>query len=448
MATVGRLSDADSLLWTIGQDPVLRSPIVAVLTLDSPPNWDALVARVSHLVTQEPRLSAVPVSHPLHNPDWCTDPDFDLAFHLHHIAAPPPATLRYVLDTAAQMGSTDFDPARPLWEAVLISGLSDGQAAVILKIHHAVIDGIAGMSLLAGLLGLSVEDSLATPVAPTTHHHHHHHPALPNLITLPYRTARTALHAATNPPAALSALRADLSTITKLVAPAPSPLSPLLRRRGVAHHYDVLAFPPNTLANCAHAQRSTLNDIFLTGVLGGLRRYHNAHGTALRSLRVLVPISVRTDSDPAGGNRFVPARFVLDATLLQPRPALSHVRTTMSAWKHTPSLAVADPLTSLINALPHPLAIRLFGSMLKGDDVVVTNVPGPPVTSYLAGAKLTAFYAFAPTSGAALNVALITQADAEYLGINIDSAALPDPQVLHHCLSESFAELIALPKLP
>jgi diacylglycerol O-acyltransferase len=436
------MSDSDSLLWTIGADPVLRSPIVVVLTLDRSPDWDALLGRVERLVATEPRLSAIPTPAPPRNPLWRTDPNFDLALHLRHIVAPPPADLRYVLDTAALMGSTDFDTARPLWESTLVSGLTDGTAAVILKIHHAVIDGIAGMALLAGLLGSSAQDSLTLPPPPQPKPTPHH---LPRLLSMPYQVTSTLFKAATHPLPALAALRADLTTMIALVAPASAPLSPLMTRRSATHHYEVLEFPAHTLATAAHAQHATLNDIFLTGLLGGLTRYHAAHGTILKSLRVLVPINIRTDSDPGGGNRFVPARFVLDATNRHPRAALAHVRTAMAAWKHTPSLAVADPLT---NVLPDPLAIRLFGSMLKGDDVVGTNVPGPPLTSYLGGAKLNAFYAFAPTSGSAVNIALITSADAEYLGINIDSAALSDPAVLTHCLAEAFAELIALPALP
>ena len=109
---VGEMSDSDAVLWTIGRDPVLRSPILAVMLLDEEPDWEVGLARVEMLTVIEPRLRARAVAQPygLGNPQWVDDGRFDLAHHVHQVGAPPPGTFRGVLDLAQLMGTNAFDP--------------------------------------------------------------------------------------------------------------------------------------------------------------------------------------------------------------------------------------------------------------------------------------------------------------------------------------------------
>jgi diacylglycerol O-acyltransferase len=109
---VGEMSDSDAVLWTIGRDPVLRSPILAVMLLDEEPDWEMGLARVEKLTVIEPRLRARAVAQPygLGNPQWVDDGRFDLAHHVHQVGAPPPGTFRGVLDLAQLMGTNAFDP--------------------------------------------------------------------------------------------------------------------------------------------------------------------------------------------------------------------------------------------------------------------------------------------------------------------------------------------------
>ena len=104
---VGEMSDSDAVLWTVGRDPVLRSPIVAVMLLDEEPDWEIGLARVERLTAIEPRLRArvVPQPYRLGNPQWVDDGSFELAHHVHQVGAPPPGTFRAVLDLAQLMGT-------------------------------------------------------------------------------------------------------------------------------------------------------------------------------------------------------------------------------------------------------------------------------------------------------------------------------------------------------
>ena len=148
------MSDSDALLWRIGRDPVLRTTIVAVLVLDRAPRFAEVRRRLAALAEAVPRFRSRLVPAPLGwgRPRWVCTPDFDVDLHLRRMVAPPPATVRSVLDLAQVMGTTESDPALPLWEAVVVEGLADGQAALVVKLHHVVVDGIGGLAVATRLL--------------------------------------------------------------------------------------------------------------------------------------------------------------------------------------------------------------------------------------------------------------------------------------------------------
>jgi hypothetical protein len=120
-------------------------------------------------------------------------------------------------------------------------------------------------------------------------------------------------------------------------------------------------------------------------------------------------------------------------------PAISRL---VREWREGPALGLTDALASVLNGLPSPAVTQVFGSMLRNVDFVATNVPGLPVPAYLAGAELLRQYAFAPPSGAALNVALLSHVGHCCIGVNIDRAAIADPDLLVSCLQEGFDEII------
>ncbi len=343
------MSASDTLLWTIGRDPILRTTIVAVLVLDRSPRWEDVRKRVEILTRVMPRLRcrAVPVSpFGWGRPSWVEDTAFDLDLHLRRMVAAPPATLRTALDLAQVMGTTAFDPELPLWEAVVVEGIEGDRAALLIKLHHAVVDGMGGIAVLQDLLdrlpeGGGVVDETARPdgsgaglVDATDNGGARRPPAgLGRVLPTSRRLLGAAVHAVADPVGQVSRTRATVRSVGRLLAPAGPPLSPCMTGRSLGRHFEILDLSPERMHDTTSAVRCTLNDVFVAGILIGLRHYHHVHGSEIDRLRLLMPVNVRSESDPAEGNHFVPARFVLPIAA-DPARCLSEVHEVAESWKH------------------------------------------------------------------------------------------------------------------
>ncbi|HEX5614020.1 MAG TPA: wax ester/triacylglycerol synthase family O-acyltransferase [Acidimicrobiia bacterium] len=454
-----RMSDQDALMWNIEKDPVLRSTILAVAFLDQAPDWARLVDRFDRATLLIPRLRQRVVSPPfrLAPPSWSVERDFDLAFHMRRFRVPPPGDRRTVLDMLQPMAAASFDRARPLWECTLLEGLADDGAAIVLKVHHSVTDGVGGMELLLHLIDLErdatdPDDRPAVPAADDTGAlslvrdsvGHTGRRVLGIARRTPATVARGALDAARDPLAAAVGSYITGRSIARTLAPAMRPMSPVMLERGLSRRLDSLDIPIDDLKRAAKAVNGSLNDAFVASVIGGLARYHARHGTQPEQLRMTMPINIRTESDAPAGNQFTPARFPVPATIADPKERMLAVGEIVRGWRAEPALALTGTLAGVLNRLPTVAVTALFGSMLKCCDFLTTNVPGAPVPVYIGGARVERFYAFAPPSGAAVNVALISHCDTCCIGVVTDTAAVPDADVLMECLREGFAEVIAV----
>lgn len=445
---------ADALMWTIERDPVLRSTITAVSVLDRPPDWEALRASVARAVAVVPRLHQRVVEPPIGPPQWVDVADVDLAYHLRRVAAPDPPTFRTVLDMAAVDAMAGFDRARPLWEFTVVEGLGGGQAAFVQKIHHALTDGIGAMRLagelfdaeraplprggtpsIAGASGgwmavarrgwVDAASGVSRALTGTV-------PGLANAAR------EFMLHPAT----VAGETTALVRSAGKLLAPVTEPLSPIMRQRSLSWHFD--AFDVDLEALKRAAGESSLNDAFLAAAAGGLHRYHLRHGHDVEQLRMTMPVSIRAESDPLGGNRFVPVRFPLPVGIPDPAERMRALGRVARQWRDEPATALTDTLAAALNRLPAAAVTALFGGMLKNIDFLCTNVPGFPAVVYIGGAGVVRQYAFAPPSGAAVNVALLSHAGTCCITVNCDVAAVPDPSALTECLVEGFDEVLSL----
>jgi WS/DGAT/MGAT family acyltransferase len=438
------MSGADALLWTIGRDPVLRPTVIAVLALDRAPGWAEVRARMAMLTEIVPRLRSHAVSRPpgRGRPQFVDDIHFDLDIHLRRIGLPSQATFRDVLDIAQVMGTTGFDPELPPWEAVVVEGVDGERAALIVKLHHALVDGVGGLAMLLHLLDRRRRaPSPRPPVAKAP-------PGRTSLdflehLPTPRQVLEAARQVAANPAVQIDHLLSTGASVARLLAPARRPISALMTERSSRRSFEAFELTPGALRQAATVTGGTVNDLFVASVVCGLGRYHEFHGSALGGLRALMPVNVRGDDDGVAGNHFVPARFVIPM-LADPAECLREVQRITGSWKHAPGLALSDVMATGLNLLPAPLVTAMWGSMLKGDDFCVTNVPGAPFETYLAGSRVDHFYAFAPPSGAALNVSLVTPAGRACIGVNVDTAAVPDSAKLATCLEEGFDEIFRL----
>ncbi|HET9093293.1 MAG TPA: wax ester/triacylglycerol synthase domain-containing protein [Acidimicrobiales bacterium] len=448
------MQPADSILWRIERDAVLRSTITAVTLLDRAPDWARLRRRMDEAVDMIPRLRQVVAepAWPVGSPHWAPAEEFDLDYHLRQLSLPDEPGLGAVLDFAAREAMKGFDHTRPLWEFTLVRGLSGGQAALVEKFHHAVTDGLGGMQLALQVLDASRDaaDFVAAVRGADLHAPADGRPlrrataAARAAAALEADLVRTVVRAGTTPVRSTRELLDAARWAARLLAPTGAPLSPLMLRRSTRLRFAAFDTDLDRLRQAAHHAGGSLNDAFVAAVVAGLRRYHEAQGARVSRLRMTLPVSIRRPGDPLEQNRFTPVRFVVPVLASDDSPALAvqAISAIIRSWREGPALGLSDGLAHLLNALPTEAVSRVFGALLKNVDFVATNVPGLPVPYYLAGAKLVGQYAFAPPSGAALNVALVSHLDRVCVGVNMDPAAVTDTPLMARSLEEGFAEVL------
>jgi pimeloyl-ACP methyl ester carboxylesterase len=149
-----RMSGGDALMWAIERDPILRSTIIGLWLLDQAPDRARLLARAARALHHIPRLRQRVAVDPfsLAPPRWEVDPDFDLGFHLRFVRAPGGGALRDMLDFCQPIAMQSFDRDRPLWELYVVECLEGGRAALVLKVHHAISDGIGMVQMMGRLM--------------------------------------------------------------------------------------------------------------------------------------------------------------------------------------------------------------------------------------------------------------------------------------------------------
>ena len=453
---------SDAFAWSMERDPLLRSTITAVIVFASSPDWPVLVERIDRATRLSPAFRQRLVETPLKlaPPRFEFDPDFDLTWHLRRVGAPPPATVGAVLEYARKVGMGAFDPARPLWEFTLVEGLEGDRAALVLKVHHSLTDGIGGIQLAQHVVDLepSPRDLGPMPPVPRTGRDGWApppHSPLGRLLDavfwdLAHVASAGAGLVAALPGDALRALRDPVGAVTdavdrttsilRFVRPVTETLSPLMVDRRLSWHFEALEVSLPDLKMAGKAVGGTLNDAFLAGITGGLRLYHEAFGIGVHDLRLTMPISLRHEGDPEGGNRVTIVRFDVPVGIVDPAERMTAIGRVCIAQRDEPALAYSDAIAGLLNLLPNPV----IGGMLKHVDFLASNVPGLADPVWLGGALMEGFYAFGPTLGSSANVTLMSYRDRCCVGVNVDTGAVSDPELFVQCLIEGFEEVLAL----
>ena len=163
-----RMSDAEGLMWRLDKDPPLGSTFANITVLDRSPDLAVLRRRLERAtyVVRRLRQRVQPGPVGLGAPVWVDDPDFDLDYHVRHIALPKPGTMRQLLDLGALITNDAFDRTRPLWQFVVIDGLRGGRSALLQKLHHTIVDGEGGVQLSLQFLDLERDAPEPPPLDP------------------------------------------------------------------------------------------------------------------------------------------------------------------------------------------------------------------------------------------------------------------------------------------
>ncbi len=461
VTTDPRMGAFDAVMWGVEGDPLLRSVITLVIELDAEPETDVVIDRIERMSLATPKLRQRAIGNPFSilPPRWETDENFDLSYHLRWERVPgKDPGLPQVLELAEKISEQDFDRARPLWEIHVVTGLAEGRAAFIIKMHHAITDGVGGLTMAASLFDLTRERNTNLPPKPDAPQPHHadtrsrlEQGALVELKTSVsdfMSTARgasgLAKKAVSDPMTSVVDAQEWVASAGRLLAPASIPMSDLWTNRSLSVAFSVIESPLDGLKKSAKSVGCTLNDAFMAAVSGGLAMYHHAHGSEPDALRVNMPINVRTEGDTSGGNRWVPARFLVPVNVPDAADRMKQLHPILAQARMEPALALSDVIYKVLNILPRPITTSISGGLMKGTDFAATNVPGPPFPVYFAGALVESMIPFAPKGGAAVNIGLMSYDGRVFLGINIDRGAVEFPDELTDCLSDAMEAVIAV----
>ncbi len=420
------------------------------------------------------RLVEVPLG--IDRPYWVEDPDFDLDFHVRELALPTPGSREQLAEQVARIAARPLDRGRPLWELYLMSGLEDDRMVMIVKFHHAAIDGVSGAELLTTLLDQTPE--LPEPSQPPAWQPER----VPSdvamwargvagvalqplkmldfqrrvLRTLPRSTlflGRSAVPALTGGfSRMLSGGRSrdgQLLSGPSLVAPKTSFNRPITSHRRWAYGTASLS----TVKDVKNTFGVTVNDVVMAACAGALRRWLVAHDELPpRPLLAMVPLSVRTPEQQGQfGNRVSAMVAALPTHLDDPVARLRAVHEAMRAAKEQHHAIGAETLQDVTQFAMPALAtraarvaaqLRLADYLSPPYNVVISNVPGPRTPLYLAGARLLGYYPVSVvTNGLGLNITVQSYLDNLDIGLVSCRELVPDLWDLLGYLTDALDEL-------
>jgi WS/DGAT/MGAT family acyltransferase len=450
------LGPVDYLLHRGEANPRTRSGIMALELLDSTPDWERFRTRFENASRRVLRLrqKVVVPTLPTANPRWVVDPDFNLDFHVRRVRVSDPGTLREVFDLAELILQSPLDISRPLWTATLVEGLPGGKAATLLHVSHAVTDGVGGVEMFAEIYDLERDPpARPTPPLPVPQDLSGNDLMRQGFNRLPINLVGGALSALSG--AVSTAGRAILepvSTVSGIVNYAVSGVrvinraaepSPLLRRRSLATRSEAIDIPLSDLHKAAKAGGGSINDAYLAGLCGALRRYHDALGVPIATLPMAVPVSLRADADNAGGNRFTGVNLAAPIGTIDPISRMKKIRAQMTQRRDEPAMNIIGSMAPVLSVLPTAVLEGITGSVV-GADVQASNVPVYPGDTYIAGAKILRQYGIGPLPGVAMMVVLISRGGWCTITVRYDRASVRNEALFAQCLLEGFDEILAL----
>lgn len=453
------LTGVDTAWWRM-EHPTNLMMITGVLIFDEPVDFDRLRHTVEKRLLRFDRFRqrVVQPRNPLATPYWEPEPNFDLRAHLHRIALRPPGDQQALEELVSYLMSTPLDFSKSPWEYHLIENYQGG-AVLMGRLHHVMGDGIALMRVL-----LSMTDDSRHPLDDEEDQHaHHEHGALSALVGTArsaMRGTQTLLHEGmetlVNPGRVLDSAR----DVTKMGASGATALARLALR--LPDPPTIFKGPLGTIKKAAWSQPisledvkavggvtgGTVNDVLLTAMTGALRRYMQSRRERVDGLnfRAIVPVNLRPPDAPLElGNKFGLVFLSLPIGIADPVERLAELKRRMDDLKHTPEAVVAFGLLNVFGVAPtevESVAVEIFGAKATA---VMTNVPGPRQTIYLAGSRMSGIMFWVPQSARlGLGVSIISYAGRVWLGVAVDAGLVPDPERIIAAFHEEFGELMQL----
>jgi diacylglycerol O-acyltransferase / wax synthase len=454
-----RLSSQDASFLHL-EDDVSHMHIGTVAILEGPPpDYDRLTERVRAKLPQVPRyrqtVRFVPLS--LGRPVWVDDPHFNLSYHLRRTALPEPGGDEDLRRLVGRVMSQQLDRHKPLWEMWMIEGLSEQRWALLTKVHHSVVDGVAGTELLSAILDAerNPEPSSPEPWRPERQ---------PWGAELAARAladrARSPLDALTpvlsSPSAAIrrgaEALE-GLMTMSEVARPASA--SSLNGAIGAHRRWDWARSSLTDVKRIRTAFGGTVNDVVLTAIAGGFRELLASRGEPVdRHVRSLVPVSVRSNDQHGQFNNRVSALFTdLPVGIADSVERLAAVHRQMERLKRSHEAEAGEVLVALSGFAPAmflSLALRTVTHVPQRNvNTVTTNVPGPQQPLYAAGRRMLECIPYVPLAGhVRIGVAIFSYDGNLAFGVTGDYDQAADIDILCRGIERSLAALLEASEAP
>ncbi len=411
-------------------------------------------------------------------PYWTRDEHFDIGYHCREIALPSPGSQEQLVEQVGRIYSRRLDRSRPLWEIYLIHGLENGRIALLSKTHHAAIDGMSGSEILSALYDLTPEPRQTTPSEKEEIR-----PEAPDGRDLLMIWARGVPRAPLN---ILERLGTVLPHVDMAVAafglPGSRRISRIMSRARIRFgdgEEEVIERPPvkaprgpygaalsphrvfglgtvslDEVKEVKNAFGVKVNDVVICLVAGAIRE-HLAHRGELpgEPLLGMIPVSVRTEAQRGTfGNKVSAMIAPLPTSIDGPVDRLEYVHSVMQVAKEGHDALPAEALRDLTDFVPPALHARaarvvtqLSGRFVRPPwNVIISNVPGPPINLYFAGAKLEAMFPLSIISdGIGLNVTIMSYRNSIDIGITADREQTPEVQTLVDGMQSELSLLLA-----
>jgi len=455
------LSNVDAA-WLGMEDPTNLMMVTGILTFPEVLDLEAVkeVLRKRFLKFDRFKQRIVQSRIPLTAPYWEDDEDFDLNAHIHRIALPAPGDQAALQELVSDLMSTPLDFTKPPWQMHLVENFGDG-CAMVVRLHHAVADGIALIYVLLSLTDMTPEASLNHP--PTADEADEDKTrggmvgALFKQATSTLRTTRRVANRVleeswetlNNPARAVDLAIQGTDTAVaagRLVFRLPDPPTLFRGELGIAKR--AAWSKPLRLKEVKAIKNvtgTTVNDVLISAMVGGLRRYLLAREQKVDGLnfRAAVPVNLRKKEEMGTlGNKFGIVYLSLPVGVADPFDRLQLVHKRMEQLKNTPEAAVAIGILNAIGMSPPEVQAQSVTMFASKATAVMTNVPGPPIPLYLAGKKIENLMFWVPQAGrVALGISILSYAGKVYLGVNTDTGLVPNPDEI---IAGFYEELDAL----
>jgi WS/DGAT/MGAT family acyltransferase len=432
--------------------------IASLVWLSGPVTVDELASRVEARIGRAPRYAqrAVPVPFALGHFAWEDAPDFDARDHVQRWSLPAPGGEHEACELAARLLAQPLPRERPLWEMHLLEGSHDGRTAILIKVHHCMVDGLSGVRLLDEILDAEprpFEPAHARPQAlePVAGAGARMRRALGESLKRQLHGAGTLVSAVRRPARARAAAREllDAAWSALQLATREIPEMPWNDRLGPRRQLFFTQLSLSGVTQIRRARGGTLNDVVLCALAGGLHRYLRDIGLRTRGLELiaLVPVSVRRAGEASAyGNRI---SAILVPLAVDPEDELARLaaqRAIVDRLKSNTAWTSIDSLLHLLDDLPAGL-VAAVGRRLRSvriANLVATNVRGPSAARFLGMRAVDAIQPIVPiTDGIGLGLAVLSYGDALHVGLNADPALVPDLEKLGQAIQTAFEELRA-----